>query len=817
MPWDPANFTISFSFNKQSNQDPTTEYEHTNDYRGSLMYSYSPMIKPVKPFGWIKSKNKNLKFLHDWSVNWLFNTITFNNNISRYYYEQQTRSEVDVDFQLPVQVSKNFLWDRQFTLTWNLTPQLNFSFASNTTARIEETIGAVNKKLFPDKYRDWKDTVWNSIKGLGTPWNYNQTFTGSYRAPFSRIPALDFLQANLTYTATYRWDRGATIDDDLFQGNTVQNNAVWNGDARLNFEGLFNKVPYLRKVNQRFSSSAGARNQNKAKQPKKFERAVTLSPDTTTVITHNLKTKKVKVTAMAGNRPMRLQTRVIDENRLEILNRGDQNIKLTVTQQNKDDKPNLLKEFGDHAVRFLMMPRSVSMRYRNSHSLNLPLFSPEIGDIFGQSNKYGPMAPGLDFAFGFTGEEYVQKALDRGWLICDETQTSPAIYNEMKEFSFELNLEPIRGLKILLTSNLTDNRTRQVQFMYSDMPTTRTGSYTRTALAIGTALRGSRADNGYQNAAFDKFLENIPIVASRIQGMYAGTTYPSSGFLAGTPWAGTTYNPEVGEVSPTSGDVLIPAFIAAYTGGDANSITLDHFPGLSSMRPNWRVTYDGLTRMPLFKNIFKTLTLSHAYQCTYSVGSYTSYLDWVGIGGNLGFSADQQSGQPMPSSPFNISSVAITEKFAPLFGVSVTLKNDMTINAEYRDARTLTLNTSAGQIVEATSKQLTVGLGYKIANFNKIIKIGSRQGNVNNDLSLNLDFSFAQNQGLIRKIETAYTQATNGSQTISLNFMASYTLSKRVTMSAFFDHQINKPLVTNASFPTTNSNYGISFNLSLAR
>lgn len=817
MPWDPANFTISFSFNKQSNQDPTTEYEHTNDYRGSLMYSYSPMIKPLKPFGWIKSKNKNLKFLHDWGINWLFNTITFNNNISRYYYEQQTRSEVDVDFQLPVQVSKNFLWDRQFTLSWNLTPQLNFSFASNTTARIEETIGAVNKKLFPDKYRDWKDTVWNSIKGFGTPWNYNQTFTGSYRAPFSRIPILDFLQANLTYTATYRWDRGATIDEDLFQGNTVQNNAVWNGDARLNFEGLFNKVPYLRKVNQRFSSSAGARNQNKPKQPKKFERAVTLNPDTTTVITHNLKTKKLKVTAMVGNRPMRLQTRIIDENKLEILNKGSQNIKLTVTENPKADKPNFFKEFGDHAVRFLMMPRSVSMRYRNSHSLNLPLFSPEIGDIFGQSNKYGPMAPGLDFAFGFAGEEYVQKALDRGWLICDDTQTSPAIYNEMKEFNFELNLEPIRGLKILLTSNLTDNRTRQVQFMYSEMPTTRTGSYTRTAIAIGTALKGSKADNGYENAAFSKFLDNIPVVANRIQSMYTGTTYPSSGFLAGTPWAGTTYNPEVGEVSPTSGDVLIPAFIAAYTGGDASSITLDHFPGLSSMRPNWRVTYDGLTRIPLFKNLFKTLTLSHAYQCTYSVGSYTSYLDWVSIGGNLGFSSDQQSGQPMPSSPFNISSVAITEKFAPLFGVSITLKNDMTVNAEYRDSRTLTLNTSAGQIVEATSKQLTVGLGYKIANFNKIIKIGSKQGNVNNDLSLNLDFSFAQNQGLIRKIETAYSQATNGSQTISLNFMASYTLSKRVTMSAFFDHQINKPLVTNASFPTTNSNYGISFNLSLAR
>lgn len=817
MPWDPANFTFSFSFNKQKNQDPTTEYEYTNDYRGSLLYSYSPMIKPLKPFGWIKSKNKNLKFLHDWSINWLFNTLTFNNNISRYYYEQQTRSEVDVDFQLPVQVSKNFLWDRQFTLSWNLLPSLNFSFASNTTARIEETIGAVNKKLFPDKYRDWKDTVWNSIKGLGTPWNYNQTFTASYRAPFSRIPILDFLQANVTYTATYRWDRGATIDDDIFQGNTVQNNAVWNGDGRLNFEGLFNKVPYLRKINQRFSSSSSARNQNKTKKPKKFERAITLSPDTTTVIIHNLKSKKLKITAMVGDRPMRLQTRIIDENKLEVLNRGTQNLRVTITDRGKDDKPNFFKEFGDHTVRFLMMPRSVSMRYRNSHSLNLPLFSPEIGDIFGQSNKFGPMAPGLDFAFGFAGEEYVQKALDRGWLICNDTQTSPAIYNEMKEFNFELNLEPIRGLKILLTSNLTDNRTRQVQFMYSEMPTTHTGSYTRTTIAIGTALKGSKADNGYQSEAFDNFLSNIPVVANRIQNQYIGTTYPSSGFLSGTPWAGTTYNPEVGQISATSGDVLIPAFLAAYTGGDPNTIDLNHFPGLESMRPNWRVTYDGLTRIPLFSNVFKTLTLSHAYQCTYSVGSYTSYLDWVGIDGNLGFSADQQTGQPMPSSPFNISSVAITEKFAPLFGVSVTLKNDMTINAEYRDARTLTLNTSAGQIVEASSKQLTVGLGYKIANFNKIIKIGSRQGNVSNDLSVNLDFSFSQNQGLIRKIETAYSQATNGSQTISLNFMASYTLSKRVTMSAFFDHQINKPLVTNASFPTTNSNYGISFNLSLAR
>ncbi|MDE7125908.1 MAG: cell surface protein SprA, partial [Muribaculaceae bacterium] len=91
-PWDPANFTLSYSFNKQTRMDPTTEYEYTNDYRGSFQYSYSPYIKGLKPFGWIKSKNKNLKFLHDWELNYLPANISFLTSMSRYYYEQQTRS-----------------------------------------------------------------------------------------------------------------------------------------------------------------------------------------------------------------------------------------------------------------------------------------------------------------------------------------------------------------------------------------------------------------------------------------------------------------------------------------------------------------------------------------------------------------------------------------------------------------------------------------------------------------------------------------------------------------------------------------------------
>ncbi|MCM1319007.1 MAG: cell surface protein SprA [Muribaculaceae bacterium] len=822
MPWDPANFSASFSFNKQKNIDPVTEYENTYDYKGSFQYSYNPVIKPWKPFSFIKSKSKGLKFFKDWELNWLFNSLSFYTNISRYYYEQQTRSEVDQFFQLPIQVSKNFIWDRQLNLSWNLTKSLSFTFASNTTARIEETIGAVNKKLFPDRYRDWKDTVMSSIRGLGTPWNYNQTFTATYRAPFNKIPALDYLTGNVSYNATYKWDRGATVDD-VYLGNSIQNQATWNADARINFENLFGKVPYLKEVNKRFSASTSARNSNSKNnrntkdKPKKYEKVITLAEDTTTLVKHNLNVKKVRITAQENGIGVKLQTKVIDNNTIEILDRGKRDLKLTVTEQKGEAKKTVWKDVGDYTLRLLMMPRNFSFKWRQSHAMTLPLFRPDVGDIFGQSRNYGPMAPGLDFAFGFIDESYLDKALARGWLLTDATQISPAIWSNTQEFNFELNLEPIRGLKILLTNNRTDNRTQQVQFMYEDMPTTRTGSFTKTHIAIATALRGCSADDNYASQAFTDFLEAIPVVAERYEQQYHGLHYPKGGFMEGNPLGGTVFNPEIGKVSRTSSDVLIPAFLAAYSGGDAHKVALTAFPSLAAIRPNWRITYDGFMQMSWFKKLFKNFTVSHAYQCTYAVGSYTSYLNWIGVDGEMGFTLDEQTQSPIPSSPFNISSVTITEKFAPLVGVSATLNNGVTLNAEYRDSRTLSLNSSAGQIVEATSKQFTIGAGYKFANFNRVLKIGSSQGGTSNDLTLNLDFSFANNQSLIRKIESAFTQAQNGTQTLSINFTAQYVMSRRLTLGAYFDHQVNTPLVSNSSYPTSNTNYGISVNMSLAR
>ena len=199
------------------------------------------------------------------------------------------------------------------------------------------------------------------------------------------------------------------------------------------------------------------------------------------------------------------------------------------------------------------------------------------------------------------------------------------------------------------------------------------------------------------------------------------------------------------------------------------------------------------------------------------MGQYNSFTDWVSIGNGLGFTQDALSGAAIPSSPYNISSVTVTEKFAPLIGINGTLNNGMTLNVEYRDGRTLTLNSAAGQLVEAITRSFVVGMSYKIANFSSVLKLKGKGTGVSNDLTMNLDIQMNNNTSLIRKIENNTAQATNGTKTLGINFKANYQLSKRVTLGAFFDHQVNTPLVSASAYPTTNTNAGLTMNMSLTR
>ena len=825
MPWDPANFSFSYSFNKQHLNDPENVYENTNDYRGSMQYSWTPYIKPFKPLSrFVDEKNKSMKFFRDWELHWLPNNVSFGTNISRNYYEQQTRNETGLSVDLPVAVSKNFLWDRQFALSWNLTKSITASFNSNTTAHIlepilEEAGQIVNRSVFPEDYRIWRDSVMSSIRDMGTPWAYNQNFTLTYKAPFSQIPILSWITANISYNSTYRWDRG-TVVDSVSSGNIITNQTIRSFDGRFNLEQFYSTIPYLKKVDERFSSKNTNRNKKpKKEKPKKFNRTVKLSPDSAIVINHKLGVKNVKVTAtLTDDSPFKIDYKVIDKDNIEVQTLGDQNLKFTITEVQKEETKNFFTEAAQYTARVLMSVRSINLRLKHTTSLSLPQFEPVIGDAFGQTRAYGPMSPGLDFAFGFVGQSYIERAKSNGWLKCDPTQTSPALYASTKEFAAEIQIEPIAGLKITLSGNRTDNRTNDIQFMY-DYPTTiYRGSYNKTHMAIATALKPTaRAEDNYHSDIFDKFLENRDIIVQRLQDQYVGAVYPNAGFLEGTAMAGSTYSEANGKVNPSSSDVLIPAFMAAYSGKDARKVSLNPFPSLKEILPNWRISYDGLMRIPFFKKIFKDFKINHAYQCTYSVGSFNSYSDWVTIGNGLGFTQDALTHGAIPSSPYDIASIMLTEKFAPLVGFTATFANDLTLNAQYDDQRTLTMNSSAGQLVEASTRSFSLGGSYKIANFNQVLKLKTKQQNVNNDLTFNLNVKMSSNMSLIRKIEFNTAQATSGTRTWAVNFMANYVVSKRITLGAYFDYQSNTPLVAISSYPTTSTNYGLQINMSLVK
>ena len=200
------------------------------------------------------------------------------------------------------------------------------------------------------------------------------------------------------------------------------------------------------------------------------------------------------------------------------------------------------------------------------------------------------------------------------------------------------------------------------------------------------------------------------------------------------------------------------------------------------------------------------------------MSSYTSFSDWVTIGEGLGFTKDVLNPLgAIPSSPYNIASVSLTEEFNPLIGITATFYNDLQLSADFGTKRILTLNSSAGQLVENTSKSFSVGGQYKIANFNQVLKLKNKQQNVSNDLTIDLHVKMTSNSALIRKFENNTAQPTSGTRTWNIDFQTRYVVSKRIEMGLFYFYTSNTPLVSTSSFPTTSSNYGLSIKMSLVK
>lgn len=865
MPYDPANFSFSYSHSHRHTSGETTVYEDEHNWRGALNYSYTPVYKPFEPFKkMIKSRSKWYDILKRFGINWLPQNVAFNTEMVRNYYELQERDmESTEGNKLPLTFSEQFLWNREFSIRWDLTKNLHASFSSATHAEIEEPYTPVNKDLYPDRYSAWKDSVWTSIKEFGRPLDYNQTFTASYQLPLNLIPIFDWINSDASYNSTYSWTRGTDLEDGTSLGNAIAMNRTYNINGTFNLEKLYNHVPFLKKANDRFNKTTRiTRNNNKQKRtqqkakngkdgdknkdgdnkeknilPKNkrsFEKEIVLKPDTTITVSHGKNSKKLMVSAKTKDgKAFKLKYKTLDNNRIKITSKVDttMTLKLTVTPKLPVEEKSWYKT-AQCIARGLMLVRNASFTYRDQYSISLPGFMPEVGDFFGQ--KRGDiMSPGLDFAFGFVDDSYIDKSCERGWLLNDESVATPATTSRTKDLQLRMTLEPVKNLKIDLNASRTETKAKSIQYMYEGSPTTQSGTLTMTTISLGSAFESTGdANNGYRSATFEKFCNSLDGFRERVEAQYANTVYPD-----GTTLAGQKFDPANGTVNKYSADVMIPAFLSAYTSMGGNSLSI--FPTLSRLLPNWTVRYSGLARLPKIRDIFKSININHSYKSIYAVGSYSSFSTYMEYMNGLGFINDATTGNPTPSSMYNVSTVSINEAFSPLLGIDMTFNNNLTCKVEYRTTRVLSLSMTSIQINEATSKDWVIGMGYKINNFklfggkrnrkvktrgsktdddkNKTQSTTSRNRGFNSDLNLRLDLSFRKQAAICRDIASMTSSASSGNDAFKLSFSADYALSRMLTMSFYYDRQTNTPLLSSSSYPTTTQDFGLSMKFSLTR
>ena len=819
MPYDPANFSFSYSHSHRYTSGETTVYEKEDQWRGSLNYNYTPVYKPWEPFKKSKSKSKWMQYPKQFGLNWLPQNITFNTEMMRNYYELQERDMEDLGGQqLPTTFSSQFLWNREFSIRWDLTKNLHMNFQSATHAEIREPYDErpINRDLYPDRYEAWKDSVWYSIRNFGTPLDYQQSFTASLQLPLNKVPIFDWITSDATYNATYNWVRGTDLENGTNLGNTIANNRQLNINGNFNMETLYNHVPFLKKTNERFRKAIpNNKNQKKnttktknTKQDAKEEKAlpknqnawqkeVTLMADSSIIVNHGKKSKRLTVVARTKDgKKYNLRYKVLDDNRIRINNHDTVQLMLSVTPKQPTEKQWWYSP-AQSAARFLMMVRSIGVSYRNQYAMSIPGFLPTIGDAFGQRTG-SVMAPGLGFAFGLTGDSYLQKANDNGWLLNNDSVATPATTNMTTDLQIRATLEPVRDLKIDLNASRTESKARSIQYMYEGMPTTQSGTFTMTTISLKSALEGiGDANNGFHSASFERFCGILESYQQRAEAQY-GTT-----------------------VDPYSASVMIPAFLSAYTGSGGSSLSF--FPALTRLLPNWTIRYTGLSKLTWFRDVFKSVTVNHAYKSVYAVGSYTAN---AGTSSLIGY---------------NVPTVSLNESFSPLLGVDLTFNNNLTAKVEYRTTRVLNLSMTSIQINESRSNDWVIGLAYKISDFNLFGSNGNRKvkkaqrgkrnaandtkqqtakapkTGVNHDLNMRLDFSLRDQASITRDIATQTSAANSGNTALKISFMADYTLSRLLTLSAYYDRQTNTPLLSSSSYPTTTHDFGLSLKFSLTR
>ncbi|GAB3642409.1 T9SS outer membrane translocon Sov/SprA [Spirosoma arcticum] len=454
----------------------------------------------------------------------------------------------------------------------------------------------------------------------------------------------------------------------------------------------------------------------------------------------------------------------------------------------------ILKNF----TRALLTVRGINFSYTVQESTILPGFLPT-PRFFGLDENN---APGLGFVLGSQNRSIQYKAAERGWLTPSTVLNTAFQQNLTKKFNARTTLEPFKDFRMQVEWRLDRTDAYQEYFRpgaqggpFETQSPVRNGQFSMSFWSFRTAFVGLRGDNS--SPLFDRFESYRQFFINKL----------------------TQSNPEKGGgYNKTSQDVLIPAFFAAYSGQDSAKLDKTKLnPFFNFPLPNWRIDYNGLSGLAFIRNRFSAFTVTHSYTSNYSVGNFISNLEYGAAYVNLAVQGYpmanriNQQGQFVPV--FAMSTITMSEKFAPMLGVQFQTKNRITGRLEYNQSRDVALSLSNSQVAELTNKDLTASVGFTRQNVRIPFRINGAYKKLKNDLTFSCNLTLRDTRAIQRKLDDEYI-ITAGNVNFQLRPQVSYIVSRRLNFNLYFDRTFNDPLVSN-SFrrATTAGGVQVKFNL----
>lgn len=840
-PWDLQNFDLSYSYTQTNKHNPLIENDQLDEHHASLGYTYAPKLKSIEPFKkLIPQKRKYLQLIRDFNFSLLPSNFTFRNNLNRTIGETQVRNIDEGAYPLQPLYFKFFTWNRTYNLRWDLTKSLSFDYSANNNSRVDEPVGRIDT-------REKKDTFWNNVGRFGRNTNYNQTLNANYNVPLNKFPLLDWTTLRGSYAATYTWTSASLLAKNL--GNTVGNTQNKQINGEFNFSNLYGKVKFLRKI-----TSGSAAPPSKGKGGKDTPGGKTGpapgkgggdsrsgSGDNNSLGGDRDVAQDTRQDNPAKSRDQKQdQKQDQEDQRSQDTQSGrepqvfNKNPNATITSTDKKDqakkdtlgkkktsvvkkekKPKEKKEWmpsnGVKAIgNVLLMVKRFTFSYNENMGTTLPGYM-DSTRFLGMNNT-NSMNPGIPFAFGMQP--------DRLWLESkgrDNVLTRDSLFNGQfqQQFSQSLNmtanLEPLKDFRIDLNLTKTFNKAHSELYKdtvgggseYVSLNPYETGGFSISYIAIKTMFQ--KTDRGELSRAFDNFENNRKIISERLGRI--------------NPYTGGQAAPEDEEFAKGytryAQDVLIPAFLSAYSGKDPKTYPLvetrnetirsNPFRNILPM-PNWRITYTGLSRTKAFKNIFQNFTLNHSYTGTLSMNSFNSALQYRDVY-SLGFPSfiDSVSHNYIPY--FMVPNMTLNEQFGPLLGIDATFKSGLNIRVEMKKGRQLSMSLIDYQLSETKSSEIQVGGGMRFKKVRVPIKYFGID-KLRSDVNAKLDFGLRDDRTSINRLDQRETRDTRGQKVITISPSIDYILNQNVTLRFFFDRRQSIPYVSNA-YPITTTRGGL--------